>query len=84
MDIKKLTLSELGVFIKSIRIKEARRKAEEISFSWMSANATKEGIEQITNSILSSIKSKEKKKDQDDKEILDNWKKLAAFGKGLK
>ena len=48
-------------FLKAIRQKDIRQKAEMMNLNWMSNNATKEGLEQITKTLLKEIKTKTEK-----------------------
>lgn len=75
-NIKKYTLSEIGVFLRSIRIKKINEKIEKVSFDWMASNTDQEGIEKIIKSIKKeSLSSKEESK----KEIANDWRRLASL-----
>lgn len=79
-NVKKYTLSEIGVFIRSIYLKNEREKIEKFSLNWMSSNLTQEEMEKVVSNMKASsfIKDKPKTKEEFGKE----WLRLASFQQG--
>ena len=76
-NIKTYTLSEIGVFIRSIYLKREEERIENFSLSWMSSNLTQEGMEKVINNMKVMTKAKEKPKTKE--EVANEWRRLAAF-----
>lgn len=78
-DIKKYTLSEIGVFLRSVKVKRSNEKIENISFGWMSSNLDHEGIEKVIKDIQKeSLPLEEKTKE----EVGNEWRRLASLKMG--
>lgn len=76
-NIKQYTLSEIGVFLRSIRTKKERDRVEALSYNWMSSNLNHEGIEKVIDSIKKESSSFVKK-DKTKEEVANEWRRLAS------
>lgn len=79
-DVKKYTLSEIGVFMRSIYTKRESERIEKFSLDWMSSNVSQEGMEKILKSMKKSSPLKEEPKTKE--EVGNEWKRLMAFQQG--
>lgn len=73
--IKKYTLSEIGIFIKSIYLKKCAERSEKLQMNWMGSNLSHKGLQKA----LEEMSKKMIKKELTKKDIQDNWKRLASF-----
>jgi hypothetical protein len=73
--IKKYTLSEIGVFIKSIHFKKCLERSEKLQMDWMGSNLSQKGLQKALEEMSKKVIKKELTK----KDIQDNWKRLASF-----
>jgi hypothetical protein len=61
-------------------IQERNKKAQSISDSWQANNLTLEGLQQVLGSLgTKSDLDKTQKNKSSQKEIKDDWKRLASF-----
>ncbi len=77
-DVKKYTLSEIGVFMRSIYIKRDSERIEKFSLDWMSSNVSHEGMEKVLDSMKKESSS-QADKPKTKEEIGNEWKRLASF-----
>ena len=78
--IRKYSLSEIGIFYKTVHLKEREEKAENLSNMWMGSNLNHEGLQKVVSSLSKPI---EKEKVQPE-EINKDWKRLASFMRNQK
>lgn len=72
------TLSEAGVFLRSIYFKKINERSEKLQMSWMGSNLTNKGLQKVLEEMSKNIIKKELTK----KEIQNEWKRLASFKQG--
>lgn len=81
MSIKDYTLSEIGIFFKTIVLQEQENKVTALSNIWMGNNLTQEGLlETLKNMGMADAK----KKEPTNKKVIDSWVKLAGALRGVK
>jgi hypothetical protein len=73
--IKDYTLSEIGVFIKSIYFIKTSEKNENLQMSWMANNLTQKGLKKVLEDMAKKVVKKEISK----KEVQNEWKRLASY-----
>ena len=81
LDIKKYSLGEIGVFIRSINQLEIEEKQEKTRLAWAANHYKGKDLENLIKK-MNPIKPKNKELSQ--KEIDRNWLKLAGVMKGMK
>jgi len=81
LSIKKYTLSEIGIFYKTVILMERESKAENISNLWMGNNLAYEGLKDVLKNF--GIKP-QKKVEPSVAEVNKDWSKLANFMSGRK
>lgn len=77
LDIKQYTLSEIGVFIRSIYVKKEQDIINQFSFDWMASNLSYDGMETIMKKLKKSTSKKSATSKEED--IENDWSKLANF-----
>ena len=81
-NIKTYTLSEIGVFIRSIyEIKESER-VDKFTMDWMSANLSKKGMEKFVKDMKTSSIFSKKNTPKTKEDVSKEWLRLAAFKQG--
>lgn len=76
-NVKQYTLSEIGVFLRSIRTRKERDRVEMLSYNWMSSNLNHEGIEKVIDSMKKESPSFVKK-ERTKEEVANEWRRLAS------
>lgn len=79
--IKDYTLSEIGVFFKTIILQQREIMATELSTIWMGNNLSQEGLKETLKSM--GVKNP-KKIEPTNEEVTDSWMKLAGALRGAK
>jgi len=80
-NIKRYTLSEIGVFVNSIYIKNNRDRIDKLSMDWMSFNLSQDGVKNTIKDMSKSL-SKNKElmtKKEIAKDCAKDWRRLAAL-----
>lgn len=77
-NVKTYTLSEIGVFIRSIYTKRESERIEKFSLDWMSSNLTHEGMEKVVTS-MKKVSITQKKEIKTKEDVAKEWMRLAAF-----
>lgn len=82
LDIKKYTLSEIGIFFKTTVLMEREEKAEQLQRNWMSSNLEYKGLKEFLteNGLYNSNRRSEVSQEQ----VTNDWKRLASLQQGLK
>ena len=80
--IKEYTLSEIGVFFKTIVIREREKKIERLSYLWYGNNLTYKGLKETLTKMGVSMKQEEEL--PTDKEVQRDWNRLANMQSKLR
>lgn len=83
--IKNYTLSEIGIFYKTIVLKERDKIADDLLYQWISTNSTKKSILETIDYIQgkSSVK-KDTAQNLSKDEVKSEWVRLKNFMSGRK
>ena len=75
-----MALGEIGFFLKASLRQEERRSLESYSIAWLGNHHSAKGYAEhikLLQGRYKRLSSPKKTKEQEGKEILDNWKRLA-------
>lgn len=78
--IQQMALGEIGFFLKAVIRAEERESLESYSTMWLANNHSAKGYAEhikLLQGRYKRLSSPKKTKEQEGKEILDNWKRLA-------
>lgn len=78
LSIKEYSLSEIGIFVRSVVRKNTQDNANQITQQWLANNASQKELDVIIERITRTIKRK-KTEVETQNEINNNWIRLASL-----